>query len=113
MPLGHTHMALDGPETNLHIVYASSIIDQHKEEVFEQYDFAGPVASCKVEEVSTDAAAAAARGTGWWPGSRASRRSPRRALELCCRGLHVGWITSCLARERVCVAANEVSSLEN
>ena len=58
MPLGHTHMALDGPETNLHIVYASSIIDQHKEEVFEQYDFAGPVASCKVEEVSTDAAAA-------------------------------------------------------
>ena len=44
MPLGHTHMALDGPETNLHIVYASSIIDQHKEEVFEQYDFAGPVA---------------------------------------------------------------------
>ena len=58
MPLGHTHMALDGPETNLHIVYASSIIDQHKEEVFEQYDFAGPVATCKVEEVSTDAAAA-------------------------------------------------------
>ena len=58
MPLGHTHMALDGPETNLHIVYASSIIDQHKEEVFEQYDFAGPVVTCKVEEVSTDAAAA-------------------------------------------------------
>ena len=39
-------------------IAAAFQFDQHKEEVFEQYDFAGPVASCKVEEVSTDAAAA-------------------------------------------------------
>ena len=77
-------MALDGPETNLHIVYASSIIDQHKEEVFEQYDFCGP-RSCRARWRSRLASTrrpprGAARGTGWWPGSRASRRSPRRAL---------------------------------